>query len=128
MDLYIRGIRKQLYYYSFLTWEIKPSEKDQTYYEIDHKKESQERRQKRKEEKEAKGKQEREAKEKAEKEESEPEDKDWDSTERKVNCQLLFPPTFLRCWLKINDGVTEISFNSMICRQFDRTQIRRSKK
>ncbi len=33
MDLYIRGIRWGLFYYSFLTWEIEPSDTDQTVHE-----------------------------------------------------------------------------------------------
>ena len=38
MDLYIRGIRKSTYYFGFVTWEIEPSELDQTHFQPDHKK------------------------------------------------------------------------------------------
>ena len=38
MDLYIRGIRKNTYYFGFVTWKIEPSELDQTHFQPDHKK------------------------------------------------------------------------------------------
>ena len=50
MDIYIRGIKKKFHYFSFVTWEIEPSELDQTFYEKDHKKSTIERREREKKE------------------------------------------------------------------------------
>ncbi len=38
MDLYVRGSHKLTHYFGFITWEIEPSDLDQTHFQPDHSK------------------------------------------------------------------------------------------